>query len=78
MPPHVHSPKSRLNFFSGRRDSESSGQSELSRAFLSHLESARIRKDHARVLPSSRAKSVLRCGITPVASETFVDPGLAK
>jgi hypothetical protein len=35
MPPHVRSPMGRLNFFSGRRDSESSRQSELSRAFVS-------------------------------------------
>ena len=35
MPPHVHSPMGRLNFFSGLRDSESSRQSELSRAFVS-------------------------------------------
>jgi len=73
MPLRVRSPKGRLNFFSGRRDSESSRQSELSRAFISHLESARIRKDHARVSLSSRAKSTFRCRITPVASETFVD-----
>jgi UDP-N-acetyl-D-mannosaminuronate dehydrogenase len=37
MLPHVRSPKDCLNFFSGRRDSESSRQSEPSRAFASHL-----------------------------------------
>src|SRR5438034_11078512 len=37
MLPHVRSPKGCLNFFSGRRDSESSRQSEPSRAFVSHL-----------------------------------------
>jgi hypothetical protein len=35
MPRHIRSPMGRLNFFSGRRDSESSRQSELSRAFVS-------------------------------------------
>jgi len=63
MPLRVRSPKGRLNFFSGRRDSESSRQSELSRAFVSHLESARIRKDHAGVSLSSRANQYSDAGL---------------
>ena len=63
MPLRVRSPKGRLNFFSGRRDLESSRQSELSRAFVSHLESARIRKDHARVSVSSRANQYSDAGL---------------
>ena len=77
MPLRVRSPKGRLNFFSGRRDRIK----PPIRAFegLRISPGKRTNTERPRTRFSELAgKSIFRCRITPVASETFVDQGLAK